>query len=350
MSKRVGQARSGASNLTYHEFNYPWTSEATPFAKELEVITRQWVLDRGLLQLDEASKRYDPLNIGLLASLTYPEAPPDKLLVIAAFLSWIFIQDDYYDNILISLDPNRLQRKVDMYVSVVNGEKPSPDANSVIIALAEVIERIENLAAPSWMHRFARSMHDFWTNGIVGETRFRTQGIVPNIDAYMRMRLYSIGVLPVLYLVEFSQGFTLPDHVIKHPSIQQLWQLTAQIIIYTNDVLSYQKERRVSDPNNLIHVLMHHEGVSFPVAVDHAVRMHNKDLQDFMSLADALPDWGPEVAPLVNKYIAGHRAWIRGALDWQTKSGRYATGRDYLESTATSSGVKKRQKPPKARQ
>ncbi len=317
---------------SHHDLTYPWESQGTPLAADIEEATRAWVLQRGLLSPQHLETRYEPLNIGLLTALTYPSAPLDKSLTISKFLTWIFIQDDHYDIATLSLDPGRLRRKLDSYIQILGGAGEAYSMNVTFTALAEIVDLITTPSDTGWKARFSKSLIDFWLSGVLVETDVRLRDVVMDLPTYMKMRRYSIGVIPVLDLVEFAYSFVLPDHIVQDPRIQQVQELATQLVIYTNDIFSYRKERKARDPNNLIHILMHHHELSFADAVRHTVQLHNADVTRFLALTRDLPDWGPTHNANVTTYIDGCRNWIRGALDWQLIAGRYASGRTYLDS------------------
>ncbi len=315
----------------YADFDYPWPAPAVPTAAALEADARAWAVRFGLVQVAELPRRFDPVNVGLLTALSYPGAPAKRQHLIAELLAWIFIQDDVYDDAVASHDPELLHTVLSEYVAVLRGAEPGPRAGAASVALASLRDRINAVADPAWMDWFCESMRGFWLEGIVAETRIRSLDITPDVTTYLRMRVHSIGVLPFLDLVELAHGFALPRVVCGDPTMMKLRLRTARIIAYANDVFSYEKERRAGDPNNLVHVLRHHDGYSIAGAVDRVVRLHDRELELFRREAASTPFAG---IPHVGDFLEGHRAWMRGALDWQRMSRRYTTGRELLDQGA----------------
>lgn len=302
-------------------------------AADLETELRRWTFERRGLVSSHLVKRFEHLQLGLLSALTYPDASFERAAIIARFFAWIFVQDDHHDEAIMSFNSSQLERRLDYYVSVLEGKPIADDAGIAALALAEIVEDLRDRTTPLWMRRFLSSMRSFWFDGVLKEVLVRLMGRVLEPETYMDMRIYSVCVFPVLSLIEFSQGFELPEAIFAHPLIQQLSMLAARIITYTNDIFSYHKERRARDPNNLIHVLMCRHSIEFPDAVDRVVRMHDRDLETFeatvRSIAQA--EFEPAHQADVERYVQGHRLWIRGALDWQLLSQRYSTGRAFLD-------------------
>jgi 5-epi-alpha-selinene synthase len=334
MSKAANATRYDTQQFSHFDLTYPWKSPETPLADEIEIAAREWVLERGLLPAVKIDKRCGSLNIGLLTALTYSGAPLSKLIIISKLLTWIFIHDDYYDATL-PPDIGQLQKKLRGYAQITREPVITSSPNVNISTLSQLMQSIAKSSGPDWIARFANSMNDFWFSGVLVETSSRAQKIVLDLDAYVRMRRYSLCIFPMLDLVEYAHGFVLPRQIVEDPALLQIKQLTAELTMYTNDILSYGKEQKAGDPNNLIHVLMHHEKMDFSSAVSRAVQMHDLTLSRFIEKTDSLPAWWGARSPYIAKYIDGCRAWIRGALDWQLLAPRYATGRVYLENNTT---------------
>ncbi len=320
----------GFSPRTYHDLDYPWPAPTTPLAAHLEEMAKEWVLAHELVREDQLKKRFSPINVGLLTALSYPHAAQDKLVLFAQLLAWIFIQDDEVDNAT-GHDPVALAAFYGRHLEVLAGDDVKDDEPAVHRALADLRARFAESADADWLEWFLLSMRGFWIEGVVEETRIRALGIIPDKRAYVSVREHSIGILPFLDFIEHARGVFLPRVIAADPSLIMLRRRTARIVTYANDVFSYEKERKNDDPNNLVYLLMHHEGLSLTEAVDRVVAIHDDEVRryqrDVANLSPALFE-----IPGVKEVIDGQRHWMRGALDWQKRSLRYAAGRTMLDS------------------
>jgi hypothetical protein len=147
----------------------------------------------------------------------------------------------------------------------------------------------------------------------------------------MAMRVQTVGVYVCLDLLELALGEELSSEVRDDPILRRITWLTSRIIAYVNDVFSYDKERRVGDVNNYLHVMQRCEPMSLAAVVDHTIRVHDRELEQLDKLGETVRDHGPQMRKLVERYIDGCRAWMAGSLDWQRLSSRYASGRALLE-------------------
>lgn len=315
------------------DLRYPWEAPGAEVAERVEATTRAWVLDRGLVSAPLAETKFDPVNVGLLTCLCFKEAPLERLELLSQLLAWIFLKDDQFDEGPAGESVDRLSHVLREFDLVLRGH-PAPRDTATLRTLEELSDRLRAEAVGGeWFRWFAQSMADFWFRGLLGEAKLKAQAGPPSVDAYLRMRVHSIGVLPFLDLVELGEGFALPRAIAAQPEIVELRLLASKIIALANDVFSYEKERRVNDPNNYVHLLCVHAHRTVAEAVDLTVREHDRLLGRFLALCSEVPSYG-ELDADVAHYVEGMRAWMRGALDWQMASMRYAEGRTLLGEDA----------------
>jgi hypothetical protein len=134
-----------------------------------------------------------------------------------------------------------------------------------------------------------------------------------------------------LALVELDGDHELDAELRTNALVQRTTWLTSRIIAYVNDVFSYEKERRAGDPNNFVHTLRLHHGLDLSDAVARTIQAHDRELAQLLALERALHRTSPEIAERIEPLLAGCRAWMVGALQWQRIATRYATGRALLD-------------------
>jgi Terpene synthase family 2, C-terminal metal binding len=166
------------------------------------------------------------------------------------------------------------------------------------------------------------------------EANNRAGNWVPNESSFLLLRPAAGAVPPFMALVEPLERVKLPESVRKHPHLQELTQLAGGILCWTNDVLSYEKERAQSDVHNLAIVYEVQRGLTPGAALAQAVAFHNAEVDGFLARAEALPDFASDCEDEVQRYVDILRSMIRVTRDWTLGSARYAEA-DQLPAAAT---------------
>ncbi|MGH8534212.1 MAG: terpene synthase family protein, partial [Gammaproteobacteria bacterium] len=193
---------------------------------------------------------------------------------------------------------------------------------ALLRALHDLCERLRACMPRPWMMRFAYGVADYF-EACEWEARNRAQGIWPEPTVYMQMRPYTGALYPLLDLIEITEGTVLPLSVRKHPLFQDLIGITRNVICWSNDIFSLEKERAHHDLHNLVLILQRHDGLSLQEAVDRVAELTGGQVRRFIELEALLPSFGAPLDADVRRFIAGLRSWMRGNLDWSYESGRY---------------------------
>ncbi len=334
--------RTRASELrTLGSLSYPWGARCNPAAERAESAAAHWVTRHGLLRDATAAARFGGVGVGRLAAMAYPDASPERLELIAEVMAWVFIQDDVYDTApAADQEPARLEAQFERYLTVLRTGVVPSGAEPAARALADLARRLSKLGSSAWYLHFMETMRRFWMDGVVVETYYRGRGISPDPASYMAVRAQTVGVYICLDLLELTLGDELSPEVREDPILRQITWFTSRIIAYVNDVFSYDKERRAGDVNNYLYVIQRCEPMGLHAAVDHTIRVHDRELDQLDHLDGTVRDRGPRMRKLVARYVDGCRAWMAGSLEWQRHSSRYASGRALLANEAAPRGAR----------
>jgi 5-epi-alpha-selinene synthase len=137
------------------------------------------------------------------------------------------------------------------------------------------------------------------------------------------MRPYTGAVYNYLLLIESVGRLELPASVHTHSTVQQLAQMTNNIICWANDLMSLEKELRHGDVHNLVFVLHREQQRSLSEAISIVVAMHDAEVQRFCALAACLPSFTAAVDADLKQYVVGMQFWIRANMDWSAATARY---------------------------
>lgn len=309
-------------SIIYPPLICPFPSAMNPHATEAQQATVAWARRFRLLQRDAAYRRLNRLQYGMLMARAYPSAAPETLQIVTDWSTWLFLLDDQCDEAGMGRDPEQLAGLHTEFADVLQGISPSPDQAPLVHALWDLRARMIVHAPEGWYERFSDSVTQYFSAN-VWEATNRRQGRIPDAATYCAMRLFTSAVYPCLLLIELTEGLNLPSEVYDHPDVQRLSKMTNNVISWSNDIVSMEKERLQGDIHNLALILSYEQKLSLQVAVERVGVLHDAEIRAFISLTRQLPAFTPSVARDLQRYVAGLRFWMRGNLDWSLDTVRY---------------------------
>jgi len=63
-----------------------------------------------------------------------------------------------------------------------------------------------------------------------------------DIKTFIANHRDSSGVKATCHMIEYSLGLELPDDLLKHPDVHRIRDLTAELVVLINDIVSHAKE------------------------------------------------------------------------------------------------------------
>lgn len=191
--------------------------------------------------------------------------------------------------------------------------------------IAEIWSRLASHTDPRQMTRLSNAVSAY-REGCAEHARKLIQGDIPqDLDAYLQSRYLTIGQSIDHVLIEISLGIDIAD-TLGDPLMDELLRCDVERVIACQDVLSFSKELRDGDRENLVHVIAVEQGCSHPDAIAEASL--------FFKEANARTElWADRVlaSPLgrrrdVRQFVRGLNDFVAGLIEWTSCSSRY-TGR-----------------------
>jgi len=261
----------------------------------------------------------------------FPSAGVEELSLAADYISWAFALDDLGDETELGKDPKKLAELFETFDAVF--EEPARAGESASArALRDIVERLARSSTPEQLQAF-RAGNQAYFGGMLWEANNRAGNWIPNESSFLMLRPAAGAVPPFMALIEPLERLKLPERVRRHPHLQELTHLAGGILCWTNDVLSYEKERAQSDVHNLAIVYEVQRGLTPGAALTQAVAFHNAEVDGFLARAEALPELDAD-RDEVERYLDILRSMIRVTRDWTLGSARYADA-DQLPVAAT---------------
>jgi 5-epi-alpha-selinene synthase len=253
----------------------------------------------------------------------YPTAGIIELSLSADYLCWAFALDDLGDETPIGERPSQLAELFERFDGTFTGTPPDVDEPRSVTALRDIVQRLRLLASPAHVEAF-RVGNQAYFGGMLWEANNRAGKWVPHESTFLMLRPAAGAVPPFFALVEPLERLSLSAAVRAHPQLLELQRLAGGIVCWINDVLSFEKERKLNDVHNLAIVYEVHRGLSPGAALSQAVRLSNAEVDGFLARAAALPRFSEEEDADLARYIDVLGSMIRITRDWTLGSARYA--------------------------
>lgn len=308
--------------IAYPSLTCPFPSAINPYATNAQQATIAWARRLRLLQRDTAYRRLNRLQYGMLMARAYPLAASETLQIVTDWSTWLFLLDDQCDEAGMGHNPEQLEHLHTQFLTVLQGIPPGQGAAPLAHALWDLHTRILAHAPEGWQGRFRRSVRQYFTAN-VWEATNRRQRKIPDAESYCAMRLFTSAVYPCLLLIELTEGLRLPLEVCDHPDVQRLTTMTNNVISWSNDIVSLEKELRQGDVHNLALILSHEQNLSLQAAVNRVAALHDAEVYAFIALARRLPSFTSMVNADLERYVSGLCFWMRANLDWSLGAVRY---------------------------
>lgn len=272
---------------------------------------------------------YQTLLVGkfhVLVARAYPYASLEDMEIITDLMFWNFFIDDQFEKAGISKQPEILEPLKTRLVEVIKKDAELTDIDTPTVrAWGDFMQRLHHhpSATSECVLRFTKHIEGYF-QAIYGEALNNSQGIILDVATFMKIRSFTIAAYPYMDLILMTDQIVLPPEVFKHPIVKRLELATINIIAWSNDLFSFNKERKVGHNNfNLVTVLQQEYQTSLQQAFDHAADLHNTEVQLFIDLSAQVPSFGTEIDANLERYLLGLRFWIRANLDWSAETGRY---------------------------
>lgn len=285
----------------------------------------RWLEAPGTLTTKKMRMAQQGLNAGLLGSMCWPDlVDRERLQVCADFVNYLFHLDDLTDE----MDAKNATSVREAVVGVIdNPQKWATkiqvgDAHAISILMFDLWARICKVAGPLVQKRFRDTLDEFFV-AITEEAIDRKKQVVLGIQDYIHRRRDNGAVRPCFVLIEYANGFELPEPVWHHPIIRNLEDWADDLVSWANDILSFAAEYGRGDTSNIVISVMHEKGLGVQDAMDYVGKMFTTVVEDFLAARASLPAWGPEIDRNVALYIQGLEYWVIGSTEWCFWTKRY---------------------------
>lgn len=312
----------------------PFPTRHHPEVEKIEAHTRDWAVRLHLAQSDAATENLARSSYGDLAAYIYPLAPLPEANLAADWLAWLCFADDQYEEGTHGSEQEWGAVTEAVRAVLEPGHVAGPLTRTPLIrALADLSRRLDLLASPVWKKRFTGHFLDSMA-AAMREIQLREEGTPPPLSEYIGLRRDCGAVLPSLDLIEVCAHVELPPEVYHSTAYQEIVLAGTDIISWTNDLYSLDKEIAHGIVTNLVLVLQHQRGLDRPRAFRAAHSLIDRRVADLLAAQQRLPALAESLRLDAATRMALHRC-AEGVRDWVAGSNRWhATASRFQQHTA----------------
>ncbi|MGA6161589.1 terpene synthase family protein [Amycolatopsis magusensis] len=294
--------------------------ELNPHAGAATAHLDRWVAERGLIGRTEARERFDRAAFGWFAAVTYPTAGERDLGLVADWFAWLFLLDDQLDDGLLGRDPERTYELLGALFDVLDGKGADPAGPSIATSLADLWERTTETASAAWRRRFVEHVV---AGGLAAgwESANRVSGTIPGEAEYVEKRRHTGAIYVCFDLIEIAGHLDVPAAVYDSEPFAEAVRAACDVVGWTNDLYSLDKETALGEYHNLVTVVQHARGISQTDAIGVVAGLITRRLNEYLAAEPMLRERYGESG--IEPYLAGLRSWMRGNLDWSASTRRY---------------------------
>ena len=307
----------------------PFPSAINPRTMEVQEYTvSRWAQKMGFSEGDKGYRQLQEGQFGVLMGRCHPRATEEDLRLIADFTTWLFLWDDACDRCDEngqSASPEQVQTTINEATSTLLGVAPGPGASLLVQEIWDIRCRLQERMPGHWLQRFCRDTQDYF-DATVWQAANRSEGLLLDIETYMRMRRLTGGVYMVIDLIEVAENVTLPLRIRTHPVVAKMIRSCANLIAWANDIFSMRKELLHGDDHNMVMILQRRMNSSITQALTEAIELHNAETRRFIELKNSLPSFGEAEDANLARFVAGMENWMRANVDWSLNTRRYQPG------------------------
>jgi hypothetical protein len=296
-----------------------------PAVWSIDESTEAWARQTGLISGDPDSSALGRARFGRLAARLLPDADQDRAELFGRWLIWLFAFDDLRDEGPMGRSATAVEAGfADLFKALRRGG-PRPAADPLELGLTELWRETAPGMTQAWRHRFIARLEDHRA-ACAEEAVHRRTGHICSVDRYPALRRRTAGLF-MFDLLEPALGRELPAELVRSPGWHALVQATADIITWSNDVISYPGERKAGHgSHNYLAVLAQAYGLEPEQTAVWVIDRITERLPEAAAAVRRLPteyvrlglaDEPAEVA--AQTLLAAPGAY----LDWLHESGRY---------------------------
>lgn len=310
-------------------FRLPAGERSASWGPEADELCMRFARESGLLASDEACRFYSGHRYGTMSAYVASSATGKARELFAQAMTWLFIYDDWAEQLAYRLAVKDVTRVVETVCTWVEDE--DGDCLRLDLPVARSLRRLwhqlrEN-TSDSWRGRYQEELRAFFRTA-QNEAEMIDRNSAPAGDDE-GVRFVATGGMPAFTLTELACGIELPPQAVHHKLIVEArWNATAAIS-FGNDIIGLKSDLLRGVRDNLVLALQQQHGGDLQENVDRAAdKFHRLAEKVAGAKADYLTGRHQALppGPTLDAYFAILEDWIYEGVKWQLReTNRYST-------------------------
>lgn len=315
----TGESLQQMARKTIAELNLPYQDNQNPLIAQAQDELLASITSHMVVHDQKVIKKIEMAAFAQLIGNAHPHADLDKLSAVVEFAAWLFIYDDI-------IEKQKKQQTIETLhartMEILKGAQVASTDITLNRWFHDIVARIHNISgSATWNERFRKDIQDYF-QATLWEFANRKRGKIPTLAAYRKNRPNTSATKVMFDFIELMEGAPIPQEIFESDYFHQMLILGLNLVNWENDILSAPKEFLNADIHNLVFVHQASENISYEEAFEKTALDLSEDLNQFMTLAQEVPDYGPHTEA-VNRYIEGIMNWVSAHHFWAIASARY---------------------------
>ena len=306
--------------IRYYNSNlkYPFESKLHRDVDKLDLQTLVWgsTIHR-IFSGTKDENLYKKRQWTWLSARLYPEASWENINWLARLYALLFAMDDFTDRL-----PNGLKGEVWGEVScafygVLNGNNCMVLSKSIMAyrnAFFELWTKLPKLVSKNLGYlEYLREETQAYLKSNSWEANNKDGAVIPSMEDYLAQRPYFSGGQLALSLSPLGMSEPFGEIRDAFDRSAEIRRLAAKLIYLTNDLFSYEKEKKLGDFHNLMILKIHHDQLKEDQAREIIIEVHRNTLEEFLQKSQAFladSDVGnTEIVKQINYKVSGVVNW-----------------------------------------
>lgn len=263
----------------------------------------------------------------LAAAMCYPSADKEHLRVIAQWYIALFAWDDIFDCLEdghLMDDANGVDEMTKMMDSAFHrSEAPETRAeHPVVAAFREFSAGFHATSTPTMQQRFFDTVRQYArASAQLVHNREKRQSF--RVEEFVAMRRATSASETSFACIEYILGIEIADEAYYHTAMQELRDALNDIISWTNDIYSFNKEQAAGDYQNLVAVAAIEKNLDVQSAVQFVWAMVLSAIHRYFEVKARMPKFDSNTNELVSRYINAGECVCSGLVLWHFEVDRY---------------------------